>query len=197
MVGRHPEPEKGNQSVWDSYRNQLCVILGPAFNGKMMSKIALGIFVLHLITFGCSSRTEEKTDGTTGEVNEYPNILLTLTTGEEVGAKTLQGKNVFMLFQPDCDHCQEEAVQIEQRLEEFDGYVIYFISSSPIEQITAFADNFNLNDKKNVQFAQSSTEGVLKHYGPIQTPSVYIYSAGKLKKSFNGQTDIENILNAL
>lgn len=129
--------------------------------------------------------------------NEYPHLVLKLTDGQELATRQLTGKNIFVLFQPECDHCQEEAVLIEQRIEDFKGYTLYFISSAPIEQIAAFAETFELHHKPNVKFAWTSTEGVLNHYGAIQTPSVYIYSDGELKQSFNGQTDIETLIDAL
>ena len=88
-------------------------------------------------------------------------------------------------------------MSIEQRLSDFKDYTLYFISSAPLEQISSFAEMFRLQNKNNVKFAWTTTEGVLNHYGAIRTPSVYIYSNGKLKGSFNGQTDIENIINAL
>ena len=150
----------------------------------------------------CSSeKKEESKESATTEVsrqaNEYPDLLLKLTSGEDVSTKELKGNNVFVLFQPDCDHCQEEAVFIEQRLGDFKDYTLYFISSAPIDQIKSFAQTFRLHDKNNVKFAWTSTEGVLNHYGAIRTPSVYIYSNGKLKGSFNGQTNVDNIINAL
>ena len=162
-----------------------------------MSKIFYGLFVFHLMLMACSSKKEETAEISMNQVNEYPNIILTFENGGTLPARELKGNNVFVLFQPDCDHCQEEAIQFEQRLKEFNEYTLYFISSSPMENIMTFARNFNLDAKEKVKFAWTSTEGVLNHYGSIQTPSVYIYSSGKLKKVFNGQTEIENILAAL
>ena len=165
----------------------------------------LGLFIFCLATCtSCSS--PEKEDDKSAEsngaasvqsTNQYPDLLLKLTDGEEISTRKLKGKNVFVLFQPDCDHCQEEAVMIEQRIKDFEGYTLYFISSAPVEQIKSFAETFQLHNKPNVNFAWTSTEGVLTHYGPIPTPSVYIYADGKLKRSFNGQTDIDTILGAL
>ena len=140
---------------------------------------------------------EQDTAMRVAQENEYPGIVLRLMDGQEIQAKQLSGNNVFVLFQPDCDHCQHEAVSIEQRLEDFNNYTLYFISSAPTEDIVAFAENFGLNQKSNVKFAWTATQGVLDNYGPIQTPSIYIYSDGRLKKYFNGQTDIETILSAL
>lgn len=163
--------------------------------------------LLVLIGFAISSCNGKKPEANTSDVptaqpraeqkNEYPDLTLKLANGEELSTRTLEGNNLFFLFQPDCDHCQEEAAQVEQRLGDFKNYTLYFISSAPMDQISGFAQTYKLADKQNVRFAWTSTDGVLNHYGAIRTPSVYIYSDGVLKGSFNGQTDIENILNAL
>jgi peroxiredoxin len=162
-----------------------------------MSKIFYCLFVFQILLTACSPKKEEKAEISVHQVNQYPNIILTFENGGTLSARELKGKNVFVLFQPDCDHCQKEAIQFEQHLEELKDYTLYFISSSPMENIMNFAKTFNLDEKENVKFVWTSTDGVLHHYGPIQTPSVYIYSSGKLKKAFKGQTEIENILAAL
>lgn len=151
----------------------------------------------------CDKKKEDADKAASGmessvqQKNEYPDLTLRLVNGEEISTRSLKGDNLFFLFQPDCDHCQEEASHVEQRLGDFKNYTLYFISSAPIAQINAFAETYKLAGKQNVKFAWTSTDGVLNHYGAIRTPSVYIYSNGALKGSFNGQTDIQNILNAL
>ena len=162
-----------------------------------MAKIMYAFLILPVVLWACSAKTEEKKEASLVQVNDYPDIVLTLENGEKIPAKKLEGNSVFVLFQPDCDHCQEEAVHIGQRLEDFKDYTLYFISSAPMGQISGFAKTFDLNDKTNVKFAWTSTDGVLTYYGPIQTPSIYIYRNGKLRRQFNGQTEIDTILGAL
>ena len=162
-----------------------------------MSKI-FGLILIAAMSFGCGTKEGRGAQETSiQEANDYPDLVLTLEEGEALSTKGLTGNNVFIFFQPDCRHCQLEAVDIEQRLDEFKNYTLYFISSASMDAITAFAESFDLDNKDNVRFAQATTESVLGHYGPIQTPSVYIYAEGKLKGSFNGQTEIERILGAL
>jgi thioredoxin-related protein len=163
-----------------------------------MSKIILVLLLFSVAIVACSQKKEQKVEAPSAKVqNEYPPIILKFDDAKELSAKNLEGNNVFILFQPDCDHCQHEAVMIEQRLEDFKDYHLYFISSAPMENIVAFGKNFHLFDKEKVKFAWTSTEGVLTYYGSIPTPSIYVYSHGKLKQTFNGQTDIENIIRAL
>jgi peroxiredoxin len=161
-----------------------------------MVRYIFAIAVL-LASFSCSSKKEDKPVVARATVNEYPALTLTLASGEKLPAKELQGKNIFVLFQPECDHCQQEAAEIEKNLDRFRAYTLYFISSSPMPQVTKFAADYRLNNKPNVKFAVTSTESVLNFYGPIPTPSVYIYQEGRLINYFNGQTKIENILAAL
>jgi len=162
-----------------------------------MSRVILIVLAFQFAVVACSRKSEPKVEASVQTVNEYPPITLRLAEGKDVAAKGLRGNNMFVLFQPDCDHCQEEAIQIQQRLQEFKDYTLYFISSAPMENITAFARNFDLDNVEKVKFAWTSTEGVLTYYGPIQTPSIYIYSDGRLKQSFNGQTSVDKILEAL
>lgn len=167
-------------------------------NFTQMSRIFFGLVLITAMALGCGPKESREAQETNiQEANDYPDLVLTLEEGGELSTKGLKGNNVFIFFQPDCRHCQLEAVDIEQRLDEFRNYTLYFISSAPMDAITAFAESFDLDNKDNVRFARASTESVLGHYGPIQTPSVYIYSEGKLKDSFNGQTEIERILGAL
>lgn len=167
-----------------------------------MFKVILIIIFFPLALMSCSSKQEDKPAqdnavASEKEENEYPDIVLRFPDGEQLQAKRLEGKNIFVFFQPDCDHCQHEAVEIEQRLDAFKDYNLYFISSSDMPQILKFAEDYKLDNREKVKFAWTSTESVLTYYGPIQTPSIYIYSAGKLVKSFNGQTDVENIIKSL
>lgn len=152
---------------------------------------------LFVMLIACSSKKEERAVASTPPVNEYPDLVLSFSDGEKLSAKTLKGNNIFILFQPDCDHCQHEAVEIGQRLNEFKDYTLYFISSSPMEQIMKFAKDFDLASKKNVRFAWTTNESVLTYYGSIPTPSIYVYSKGELRTSFNGQTPVGEIVKAL
>src|SRR5688500_15986676 len=104
-----------------------------------MYRLFLLVVALQLAAVACSQKkAENSVPASVQAVNEYPDLLLRLGDGTEIRTKELTGKNVFVLFQPDCDHCQQVAVQIEQRLEEFKNYTLYFISSSPMENIMAF-----------------------------------------------------------
>jgi peroxiredoxin len=131
-------------------------------------------------------------------VNDLPNMNITTLEGEHLTIKDHKGKVVLILFQPECEDCQREAVQIRNNLNAFNAYTLYFISSAPLPQISEFRTSFNLQSYENIIFAQTTVQNVINTLGPIPAPSVYIYSnEGKLVKYFNGEVEIELIKNAL
>jgi thiol-disulfide isomerase/thioredoxin len=130
--------------------------------------------------------------------NELPQLPFTQLDGAKVEANNLKGKTVLVMFQPDCDHCQREARQIQQNLDAFDDYAVYFVSDADLPQLETFAKEYNLAGEPNVHFAQASINDILRSLGPIEAPSLFVYSEeGRLVKSFIGETPIEEILKVL
>jgi peroxiredoxin len=117
--------------------------------------------------------------------------------GSSLDTKTLDGKVILILFQPDCDHCQREAKEIKDNMEAFKEYSIYFITADQLPAIEKFAKDHDLLNRSNVSFGMTTVENVLNNFGPIPAPSVYIYGAQQLKHKFNGETSIEKILKVL
>jgi peroxiredoxin len=162
----------------------------------------LFVFLLLLTTCGEKQKPVEPVKTPEAEQpvakNERPVMTFNLTNGTQVNAHELNDQMVLVLFQPDCDHCQNEATQIRNRLEAFKDYQLYFISSHPIEVIAKFAKDYQLSNKENVHFGWTSVESVLNNYGAISAPSIYIYNKqGTLVESFDGQVDVEMVIRYL
>ncbi len=159
-----------------------------------MRKVVLWFAVL-LITFGCSTNTPK--DSPIVET-DLPTMPITLVNSTRIDTKSLTGNIVLVFFQPDCDHCQREAQVIQKNITHFKSYSMYFISSAPLPQIDQFAREYQLANLPHVYFGATTSDYVLSNFGPIETPSIYIYNAsGKLAKSFNGETAIEEIVKHL
>jgi len=130
--------------------------------------------------------------------NDRPDLALTGTDGSQLNAKAISGKSILIFFQPDCDHCQRQIMQIEQNLSGFSGYQLYFISDAALPQIEKFARTYKLAGNPDIHFFQTSIAEVIRTIGAVQLPSVYVYSEqGKLIKTFNGETPIGWILSVL
>lgn len=166
-----------------------------------MKKIVAG-FVVMLLVIGtaCSSKQKNNpevyTNSTVPVTTDLPSITLTKLDGNRFTAKSLQGRPVILvLFQATCDHCQREAKHIKNHIESFRNYQLYFISADTPAEASKFAVEYGLAEETNVTFALTDVPSVLNTFGPVATPSVYIYNAaGKLMAKFNGETDINLIL---
>lgn len=126
---------------------------------------------------------------------DLPWLPITQLDGSTTLVKDIKGKTVLVLFQPDCDHCQRETVQIRENLSHFDEYELYFVSDADLPQISKFAQDYQLAGIDNIHFAQATINDIIQTVGPIQSPSLFVYSKnGRLVKSFMGETPIEQIL---
>lgn len=126
-------------------------------------------------------------------VNELPAMHITLVDSTRLSARDLTGKNVIVMFQPDCDHCQREAKQIQENIGAFKAYQVYFVSSATGEELKKFASEYKLDNFSHIHFGSTTVEEIISSLGQIDAPSVYIYDNGKLRQKFNGETDIAEI----
>lgn len=127
-----------------------------------------------------------------------PDLPLTTTQGTQTNARTVEGKVVLVLFQPDCDHCQREAEAIREHLDAFQEYTLYFVTYAEMADIKQFAQDYQLDDQSNIFFAFAEVQPIVDTFGSVPTPSLYIYSdEQQLVKAFEGETAIENVLEYL
>lgn len=130
--------------------------------------------------------------------NERPSLKIMLTDGRQLDLRNLSEDFVLVLFNPECDHCHDEARQIKSRLEAFAKYNLYFVSSENMEMIDQFAKQVELEKQPNVFFGNGASQSVYDNFGPIPTPSVYIYKKdGQRVQDFEGQVDVEVIIKYL
>jgi thioredoxin-related protein len=160
------------------------------------------VFLIVLCACGGKSKVESRVEDEPVIVappkDDRPPITISLVDGQSVKLRDQKKKMVITLFQPDCDHCQDEAKQIQQRLEAFKEYDLYFVSSEERDIILQFAKDYKLINQPNVYFGIVPVDEVLNHYGSISTPSMYIYKeTGELVQNFDGLVDIEVVIKYL
>lgn len=168
-----------------------------------MRKSTLLVVALFALLISCTTKPP-KEEATVAEpsqpqvYNDFPEMQITLLNGTKQEASQLPGKSIIILFFPDCDHCQRESKAIQEKIDAFKDYTLYFLSTTPVEEIQEFANEYKLNSIANVKFGQIAPDKVFINFGSIPTPSLYIYSAERrLKKQFNGETPVEQIISAL
>jgi peroxiredoxin len=201
VVGGSAKPPEGYQVVWICGDGVLLSLFGDGFLHKKFMK---RIFVIALLIsiLACKEKTQRVESASptaaapaTQVKNDLPDMQITLVDGNVVDLKTLKSKTVVVLFQPDCDHCQHEAEEIKANLDRFKNQTMFFVSSSPADQIVKFSKDYKLSDQSNIYFGATTVQKILDTFGPIAAPSIYIYSeSGQLIQKFNGQTPVAEIV---
>ncbi len=122
---------------------------------------------------------------------------MTLESGEKIETRDLHDNVILIFYNPDCYHCQREGAAISQHLDAFKNHTLYFIAASSLENIKQFAEDYHLAGYANILFTQADGPEVIREMGPMDTPSLFIYSDGRLVKKFDGETRIEEIMRSL
>ena len=155
------------------------------------------ILLAAFLISACSQPKQEESNNDAG-ATELPPLMLTMLTGEKVMTSSLPGNTILVFFSPDCDHCQREAQDIQSKIAAFKKYNLYFIAPGLPADIQLFAETYHLTGYENVIFTQADVQDVMRIFGPMSTPSFFIYSNEKrLVKKFDGETKVEEILKFL
>ncbi|MFD1769847.1 peroxiredoxin family protein [Sphingobacterium suaedae] len=109
------------------------------------------------------------------------------------------GRNtVFILFDPNCGHCQHETGLLAKNYAKLTDVNIYFVSMNDPALMASFLETFGkeLIDKPNVEVLYDrNQEFIQKFHVPKQFPANYVYgSDNKLKNNWDGEKTIEFLL---
>ena len=111
------------------------------------------------------------------------------------GWKKLDKTTIIIFFNSSCEHCQYEANEIQQRIKDFAGTNLLFISEESEEKIFAFSKEYQMNNTKNIWWLMMKPEDVYETFGAIGVPHIWIYNKDEqLVKEFKGETKAEAIL---
>jgi len=168
------------------------LIFDSMITNKYFSELAT--FFLLIVIQSCAP-SNNKDSNSTAVQNDLPQMIVTKPDGSQLDIRGLTGKTVLVLYQTDCDHCQREAAAIQKNISAFEGYDLYFITTTSYQEIETFASEYGLAGQANVHFYRATSQSILDNFGPIDAPSLYIFSSDqKLIKAFNGETEINEIL---
>ncbi|GEM63842.1 hypothetical protein SF1_18240 [Sphingobacterium faecium NBRC 15299] len=105
---------------------------------------------------------------------------------------------VFILFDPGCSHCQQEATELEKNRERLKDINIYYVSMNDPALVLGFFDNFapKLSKMENVEIlVDKNQEFIQKIHVPEQFPANYVYGAdGQLKAQWEGDKNVNEAI---
>jgi len=108
--------------------------------------------------------------------------------------------SVFVLFDPGCGHCQQEATALSDNYDRIKDVNVYFVSMNDPALMASFLDSFGpkLNGKPNVEMLYDRNQDFIqKFHVPSKFPANYVYgSDGKLKEYWEGDRNVNEIIKA-
>jgi peroxiredoxin len=132
--------------------------------------------------------------------NSHPKIAdvlgLSLTGLDNLPFTLPNGKKniLLILFEPSCEDCHRQAVEINKNLEFLKDCEIVWISDAPLAKMKEFYETHSLK-RNNTSTMARITGNVYETFGTFLTPSLFIFSSeGQLVKAFKGETKIDAIL---
>ncbi|MFZ4262301.1 redoxin [Sphingobacterium sp. HJSM2_6] len=107
-------------------------------------------------------------------------------------------KQVFILYDPGCGHCQELGNGMGKMIHQLDTAIDYYlISMVEKEQVDGFINMFAkpLKNHPQVTFLYDPVGEFITLFHPKNFPSTYIYDKGSLKliKHFDGENKFEKL----
>lgn len=150
-------------------------------------------FFLIAVVCCVACKPREEKQAAFPEVNDQPVLTMVKTDGTEVFLRGLTGKLILIFFNPDCDHCQNEAKAIAESKKLFEDYQLYFISSDSVHNVVRFANDYQLIEP-NMHLGTATPPDVYRAMGPIDAvPAIYIYNDRKKVKEFKGEVKLEEL----
>lgn len=105
---------------------------------------------------------------------------------------------VFIIFSPDCEHCQHETESLLANIDKFKNAQIVMVEYLSFEEMKKFYDIYRIKNYPNIIMGRDA-----KFYLPLffkvqSLPAIYVYDKkGKFKQAFSGSVKIDKIADAL
>jgi thiol-disulfide isomerase/thioredoxin len=124
--------------------------------------------------------------------NRMPAFSITGVDGKEITNKQIPKYKYtcFIIFSPDCPHCQKEATEIIKYATKFKNVLFIWDSFRDMESIKKFAINYNINNQPNMIIGRDPNFTIPSFFRPRMTPFMALYLNGKLLKVYEEGADV-------
>lgn len=105
---------------------------------------------------------------------------------------------IFMIFSPDCEHCQHETEMLLAHIDKFKNAQIVMVTYLPYQEMIDFYKNYKIANYPEITMARDT-----KFFFPIffkirNLPSIFVYDKkGNFKKNFEGSINPDLISDEL
>ena len=130
-------------------------------------------------------------------IKTIPVFSYNTISGKEFSNTDLKDEipTVFLYFNSECEHCQNEAEQIRDNVDKLENVQLVFVSFEEPKKITAFAKKYKLVGYDKIIFLCDSKVSFATTFDVNSLPAVVIYDKNKeLVEKIKGEVKIEKIL---
>ncbi|MBN9349381.1 MAG: redoxin domain-containing protein [Chitinophagaceae bacterium] len=105
---------------------------------------------------------------------------------------------IFMVFSPECSHCQHETSEIIKNIDKFKNAQILMVTYLPYNEMLQFYKDYKLYRYRNITVARDASFFFPQFFRVRNFPSFYVYDKkGNFKKFFEGAVPINEVSDAL
>ena len=105
---------------------------------------------------------------------------------------------VFIIFSPDCEHCQHETEALIANIDKFKKAQIVMVEYLPHEQMVKFYKDYKIENYPNIIMGRDAKYFLPLFFKVQSLPSIYVYDKkGNFKQAFSGSVNMDIIAAAL
>jgi len=161
------------------------------------------LLLLPIVLFFCVAAFAQE-DSTAPVYERFPTIpQFTLYKAPDSTVFTRQDLQkrkpvVFMIFSPDCEHCQHETEMLLADINKFKNAQILMVTYLPYQDMIAFYKNYKIANYPEITMARDTKYYLPQFFKVRNLPSIFVYDKkGNFKKSFEGSINPDLISDEL
>jgi thiol-disulfide isomerase/thioredoxin len=164
-------------------------------------KNALLFFVFACICFCASAQTDSTKLPPFQRFPSLPPVQILLSDSSTIYTKEQIPKDkpvLFMVFSPDCSHCQDETTDMVAHMDELKDVHIVMITMRPLSMMKDFIDKYDLAKYSNIIIGKDIYYFTPGFFDLRNIPFIAIYNKkGKLVEGHGGTVPFETVIEIL
>ncbi|MEO6905184.1 MAG: hypothetical protein ABI148_02385 [Ginsengibacter sp.] len=165
---------------------------------KKLLLIAISFFIFYS-GFSQSNATNDKraenlTNTAIPAFTIYKAPDSTMFTNEDLKKKEA---TLFMIFSPECGHCQTETRELLKNIDHFKNTQIVMTTWLPYTEMISFYHDFKIAEHQQITLGWDKKDFFLPYYHVQSYPELVVYDKkGNYVKSFSGSINLQEVWEA-
>jgi thiol-disulfide isomerase/thioredoxin len=148
-----------------------------------------------------TTQTQSPAFDTTAPYIKNPHIpnfsMVSAVDGKDITNYTIPTNykyTCFIIFSPDCSHCEHEAEELNKNADKFKDVLFIWDSYREMENIKKFASKYNLLGHPNIIIGRDPAFTIPTFFRPKMTPFVALYKNGNFVKVWGQGVEVDELL---